>query len=1246
MSATEVWINTFMWETVEQNYTLFIDAIGHNKASETIVVRVPYRPWFLVNCVDKRVADMMVVDVREKMRRGIHSTEVVQRKRSQEYVMGDEMLWCVKFTLTNMSNYYYARKLCTRQSDRGVGAGGEKSVPIKTGRYERYMYMDKHEVQLEFDINQTHKFLLDHGFNMHQWLKVTNAEEADLNTRFRHQYRIPSASLIQLVCGSELKAMPAISPKTLSFDIEVNADNTLAMPVVSKPSDEIYLVTACFCDEVNPPRNYAFTHMNQSYATNENETLVRTKNEIETILSLFDLIVELDADFIIGHNIFGFDNPYIDGKLGSYNIPYPDFSRYKGTSCESEKFEWGSSARKQEYIFYFKCKGRLWLDTLQYSRIYYKLRSYSLKALAKHFLELEKIDLPPKEQFRLYRSGDITRTVEYGIRDAVIPVKLFKKMECWLNVTADSNVRNINIFDIYTRGQGVGVLAQAYTMAYKNDFFLSPFNKVKVSDKYKGATVLDAKVGMYEKVFHLDFAGLYPSIVMAYNLCYSTLVTDPSVPDDMCNVFNVPSKSGEVRRMRFIKKEYREGIVPKFLRENKEARDSVKKQMKSVPYMSFEYQVLDVRQNNIKLSSNGTYGAFGSVNGKTPCFEAAEVTTCCGRDGLELTVKMVQEKFHGFVVYGDSDTIRSHTPLLVKYRSTGTIDYVQIGDLIALPESATDGQEFHDLTGKDIDVWTENGWSAIKYLMRHKTTKRLFRVVTHTGIVDVTEDHSLLTHEGKEITPNEVSIGMALLHHDLPNVVSEECPINEDLAWAWGFFMAEGTCGTYKYSKQTKHCWSMSNIDHEFLDRAKAIMDKEEPNNFFIIDICNQAVDKLSARGKDGALQALVKKFEVLFYTTRSTTIIQNVTTDKGIRYKKVPVEILMAPNKIKLSFLQGWCDGDGAKTEGNVRRFDIKGQIGAAGLFYLASAVGYKVSVNTRTDKEDIYRLTLTRNSQKRPSNTIKKIIPMGTCTEDVFDIETENHHFGAGIGRMIVHNSVLFTIPHIDDEWKPHMDTIGKKIAEEISKSFPPPMKLEFEKWWVKYLLVSKKNYFGYLADPKDVNAIVYSKDNKYMQAKGVPLVKRDNPIAIQDMYFEMANTLFQDPTKALEVYEKHLVIMPTKEMKDMAPSLTIGSDYKQENNSSNLFIQSMKAKGITLLTGDRIEFVLVLTSNSNEKYKGNKMMLLDMAEETNAKLDYHAYIKGYYEKKAKKLFEIACPEMLPEFVALTKRYLEMYK
>ena len=53
-----------------------------------------------------------------------------------------------------------------------------------------------------------------------------------------------------------------------------------------------------------------------------------------------------------------------------------------------------------------------------------------------------------------------------------------------------------------------------------------PARKIEnLTDKYEGAIVIDPKRGYYtHPIATLDFASLYPSIMMAHNLCYSTLV--------------------------------------------------------------------------------------------------------------------------------------------------------------------------------------------------------------------------------------------------------------------------------------------------------------------------------------------------------------------------------------------------------------------------------------------------------------------------------------------------------------------------------------------------------------------------------------------------------------------------------------------------------------------------------------------------------------------------------------------------
>lgn len=55
-----------------------------------------------------------------------------------------------------------------------------------------------------------------------------------------------------------------------------------------------------------------------------------------------------------------------------------------------------------------------------------------------------------------------------------------------------------------------------------------PVQKVNMTgEKFEGAIVIEPKKGFYqEPIATLDFASLYPSIMMAHNLCYTTLLTE------------------------------------------------------------------------------------------------------------------------------------------------------------------------------------------------------------------------------------------------------------------------------------------------------------------------------------------------------------------------------------------------------------------------------------------------------------------------------------------------------------------------------------------------------------------------------------------------------------------------------------------------------------------------------------------------------------------------------------------------
>ena len=90
-----------------------------------------------------------------------------------------------------------------------------------------------------------------------------------------------------------------------------------------------------------------------------------------------------------------------------------------------------------------------------------------------------------------------------------------------------ARVTGVPLNFLLNRGQQIKVVSQLLRKAREKSFILPTNRGSKGSDEkgFEGAYVLDPIVGFYkEPIATLDFASLYPSIMMAHNLCYTTLV--------------------------------------------------------------------------------------------------------------------------------------------------------------------------------------------------------------------------------------------------------------------------------------------------------------------------------------------------------------------------------------------------------------------------------------------------------------------------------------------------------------------------------------------------------------------------------------------------------------------------------------------------------------------------------------------------------------------------------------------------
>lgn len=186
------------------------------------------------------------------------------------------------------------------------------------------------------------------------------------------------------------------------------------------------------------------------------------------------------------------------------------------------------------------------------------------------------------------------------------------------------------------------------------------------SSALKGATVLTPQTGFYpDHVAVLDFKSLYPSIIISYNLCYSTWIPRGDLPNHDPSTYHV-SPAGHA----FVNKSVREGLVPKLLQVLLDSRKDCRERMKRLDKNSEEYRVLNARQKAFKVGANSVYGFTASGTGQLACMEVAESVTAYGRKLIEETagkVKSVfgpgcEEDMNANVIYGDTDSVMVHLP--------------------------------------------------------------------------------------------------------------------------------------------------------------------------------------------------------------------------------------------------------------------------------------------------------------------------------------------------------------------------------------------------------------------------------------------------------------------------------------------------------------------------------------------------------------------------------------------------------
>ena len=328
-------------------------------------------------------------------------------------------------------------------------------------------------------------------------------------------------------------------------------------------------------------------------------------------------------------------------------------SKMKNHSCELVYKKLSSSALGDNDLKILPMPGRFIFDLFHEVKKGYKLDSYKLDNVSKLYLGDNKIDMPPKEMFARFVEEDpvkLREVAEYCIKDTLLPHRLLSKLSILVNLLEMAKATWVPLCYLVERGQQIKVFSLLTKKAREMGFMVPTISWGQYSaEGYEGATVLDAQKGAYyTPITALDFEGLYPSIMMAHNLCYSSMVMDSkyeNIPGITYETFGFYKFAQDVP-----------SLLPSILLELKQFRKQAKKDMaQSTGALKEMY---NGKQLAYKVSMNSVYGFTGASKGMLPCVQIASTVTLKGRSMIDETKAYVEKNFPGSKVrYGDTDSV-------------------------------------------------------------------------------------------------------------------------------------------------------------------------------------------------------------------------------------------------------------------------------------------------------------------------------------------------------------------------------------------------------------------------------------------------------------------------------------------------------------------------------------------------------------------------------------------------------------
>lgn len=404
-------------------------------------------------------------------------------------------------------------------------------------------------------------------------------------------------------------------------------------------------------------------------------------NELDLINALVDVVRMYDPDILAGYEVNSSSWGYaIERSKKKYDYNLSEMlARIQTTSKNTT----GENKWALTHTSALTVTGRHVFNIWRILRNEVNLLNYSLENVVYHTIHHRLPLYKHKTLTRWFKSVSATEcsyAIKYHFDRVFYTIKIINTQELISRTCEQARIVGIDFYSVFYRGSQYKVEAIMSRLTKCENYVMVSPSRKQVGEQNALEClplIMEPETRFYTSpVVVLDFQSLYPSIMIAYNYCYSTCLgrinkwrgrnklgfIDLDLPEGLLKLLETDINIAP-NGMIYVKSSRRKSLLAKMLSEILDTRVMVKDGMKHNKDNASFQKLMNNRQLALKLIANVTYGyTSASYSGRMPCVEIADSIVQSARETLESAIELIKttKEWGAEVVYGDTDSLFVH----------------------------------------------------------------------------------------------------------------------------------------------------------------------------------------------------------------------------------------------------------------------------------------------------------------------------------------------------------------------------------------------------------------------------------------------------------------------------------------------------------------------------------------------------------------------------------------------------------